>query len=230
MSSAISVKKVFKYFGNFAALRSVDLEVPAGSVLALLGRNGAGKTTLLDILAGHSQPTRGEISVGDARARESLARAIGFVGHGQRLYDDLTAEENLRFFASLYDVQGVDEKLEQWFARAGLSRFRGSRVNEFSRGMRQRLAIARAFLHDPEILLLDEPWTALDDRAIDFLSGLIADAHGNGRTVVVCSHQLREALSIATEVAVLERGKIAFRGPNTDELKSNPERLYEKIL
>ncbi len=199
-------------------------------MLALLGRNGAGKTTLLDILAGHSRPTRGEISVGDAKDRESLARVIGFVGHGQRLYDDLTAEENLRFFGSLYDVGDIEPKLDFWFERTGLARFRGSRVNEFSRGMRQRLAIARAFLHDPEILLLDEPWTALDDRAIEFLSGLIQDAHGKGCTIVICSHQLREALAIATEVAVLERGKIAFRGPNTDDLKSHPESLYERIL
>jgi len=229
MSSAISVKKVFKYFGNFAALRSVDLEAPAGSVLALLGRNGAGKTTLLEILAGHSRPSSGEISIGEARSREELSRAIGFVGHGQRLYDDLTAEENLKFFAALYDVGDIDSKLEEWFSRTGLARFRRSRVGEFSRGMRQRLAIARAFLHDPDILLLDEPWTALDDRAIEFLSDLIEDAHAKQRTVVVCSHQLREALSIATEVAVLERGSLAYRGPNTDELKAKPESLYEHI-
>jgi heme exporter protein A len=102
-------------------------------------------------------------------------------------------------------------------------------VSGFSRGMRQRLAIARAFLHEPDLLLLDEPWTALDDRAIGFLSELIREAHAAGRTVVVCSHQLREALEIADEIAVLDRGRLAFRGPNDEALRAHPETLYDRI-
>lgn len=224
---AIEVRNVFKYFGDFPALRGVSLEAPAGSILALLGRNGAGKTTLLHLFAGLSQPSTGEVKLAGA-SHEDLRRQVGFVGHGQWLYDDLTAEENLQFFGSLYGVDDLDDRIARWLAETGLERFRASRVNEFSRGMRQRLAIARAFLHDPRILLLDEPWTALDDRAIGFLSERIVEARAAGVTVVVCSHQLREALEVATEVAVLDRGKIAYRGPATDELKAHPDELYER--
>ena len=222
---AIRAVGVTKYFGDFPAIRNVSLEAPRGSVLALLGRNGAGKTTFLQMLAGLSRPSRGEIRVGDGAG--DIRSRVGIVGHGQWIYDDLTAEENLRFFARLY---GADEsRVDGWLERTGLARFRRSRVQEFSRGMRQRLTIARAFLHDPEILLLDEPWTALDDRAIEFLSELIREAREAGRTAVVCSHQLREALDVATEIAVLDRGRLAWRGPNDAELRAAPERLYERL-
>ncbi len=225
---AITVHKVFKYFGDFPALRGVSLDAPRGSILALLGRNGAGKTTLLHMFAGLSQPSTGTVQVGDGETLD-FRRKVGYVGHGQWLYDDLTAEENLKFFAGLYGVTDVDARIDRWLEQTGLSRFRRSRVNEFSRGMRQRLAIARAFLHEPEILLLDEPWTALDDRAIDFLSQKIVAARAGGTTVVVCSHQLREALQIATELAVLDRGRLIFRGPADADLKAHPDQLYERI-
>lgn len=224
---AIVVRDVFKYFGDFPALRGVSLEAEQGAILALLGRNGAGKTTLLNLFAGLSRPSSGTVVLGGASGAE-LRRQVGFVGHGQWLYDDLTAEENLRFFGALYDVDDLDGRIARWLTETGLERFRGSRVNEFSRGMRQRLAIARAFLHDPRILLLDEPWTALDDRAIGFLSERILEARKAGVTVVVCSHQLREALEVATDVAVLDRGKVAFRGPATTDLKERPDELYER--
>jgi ABC-type multidrug transport system ATPase subunit len=141
----------------------------------------------------------------------------------------LTATENLEFFARLYDVAGAGEKIQGWLEDAGLSRFQRATVGEFSRGMRQRVAVARAFLHDPEILLLDEPWTALDDRAIAFLSGKIREAQARGCTVVVCSHQLREALEVATDVAVLDRGRLALFTPNDAELRAAPETLYQRI-
>lgn len=229
-SPAILARGVTKYFGDFPALRRVDLEVAPGRVLALLGRNGAGKTTFLRVLAGLTPPTDGEIAFPAVGADSaSLRRHIGVVGHGPWIYDDLTAEENLRFFGSLYEVEDVERKLAEWIDKVGLSRFRRSRAGEFSRGMRQRLAIARAFLHEPAVLLLDEPWTALDDRAMRLLSSLAAEARGRGRTVVICSHQLSEALALADEVALLDRGRIAFRGPNDDALRSAPESLYERM-
>ncbi len=225
-AAAISLRDVWKYFGDFPAVRGVSLEIPEGVILALLGRNGAGKTTLLRVMGGLLRPSKGEVSVGDARDRRA---SIGMVGHGEWIYDDLTAEENLQFFAQLYNVDDAAAKISSWLDTVGLSRFRRSRAGEFSRGMRQRLSIARALLHDPKILLLDEPWTALDDRAVDLLSSLLLDARKQRRTVVVCSHQLREALHIATELAVIDRGRLIFTGPNTDELKSSPEQFYQKI-
>ena len=226
--AALSVRGVTKFFGDFPAIRGVSLEVESGATLALLGRNGAGKTTLLHMLAGLSQPTDGVIEIGLA-AGQDIRRKVGLVGHGQWLYDDLTAAENLRFFGDLYGVPDLSASIQKWLARVGLERFHNARVAGFSRGMRQRLAIARAFLHEPDLLLLDEPWTALDDRAIAFLSDLLRDARGEGRTVVVCSHQLREALEIADEVAVLDRGKLAWRGPNDEDLRARPETLYDRI-
>ena len=225
---ALSVLGVTKFFGDFPAIRGVNLEIPHGVTLALLGRNGAGKTTMLHMLAGLSQPTDGSIRIGLA-GENDIRNHVGLVGHGQWLYDDLTAGENLRFFGDLYGVEDVDARIAKWLERTGLARFRDARVSGFSRGMRQRLAIARAFLHEPDLLLLDEPWTALDDRAIAFLSELIRSARGEGKTIVVCSHQLREALEIADEIALLDRGRLAWRGPNDQSLRAHPETLYDRI-
>jgi heme exporter protein A len=227
--SAIRVENVTKFFGDFPAVRSVSFELARGSVLALLGRNGAGKTTMLDMLAGISSPSKGSIEIGGAVDDVDRRRKVGILGHGQWLYDDLTATENLEFFARLYDVPRAAEKIQGWLEDAGLARFHRATVGEFSRGMRQRVAVARAFLHDPEILLLDEPWTALDDRAIEFLSGKILSAQKRGCTIVVCSHQLREALDVATEVAVLDRGRLALFSPNDADLRAAPETLYQRI-
>jgi heme ABC exporter ATP-binding subunit CcmA len=227
---AIRARGVSKFFGDFPALRNVDLEVRSGRVLAMLGRNGAGKTTLLRILAGLSRPTHGEVSFpssgGDARDNR---RRIGVIGHGTWIYDELTAEENIRFFCRLYGVADRGRVASEWLDRVGLQRFRHARAGEYSRGMRQRLTIARAFLHDPSVLLLDEPWTALDDRAMDLLSSLVREAKARGRSVVICSHQLREAVELADEVALLHRGRIAYRGPADARLRRDPQSLYDRI-
>ncbi len=226
---AISIQNVWKFFGDFAAVRDVSLEIPPGTILALLGRNGAGKTTMLRMMAGLSRPSRGEISVSGREWGKQNSSNIGVVGHGEWIYNDLSARENLEFFGRLYKVDDLDGAVGRWLETVGLSRFRNARVSEFSRGMRQRLAIARAFLHDPRVLLLDEPWTALDDRAALLLSSLLRDAQSRGCSVVVCSHQLREALEVATRVAVIDRGKLIFQGPNSDDFKAAPEDFYQKI-
>ncbi len=228
--AAIAVRGVSKFFGDFPALREVDLEIRAGSALALLGRNGAGKTTLLRVLAGICAPTKGEVSFpgGADHGRDRRSR-VGIVGHGTWIYDDLTAEENLRFFAGLYGVDNSGEAVGAWLRQVGLERFRDARAGEFSRGMRQRLTIARAFLHDPAVLLLDEPWTALDDRAVELLSSLVVAARRSGKCAVICSHQLREAVGVADEVALLHRGRIAYRGRVDDNLRRDPQSLYEHV-
>lgn len=228
--TAICVRRVSKYFGDFPALRRVELEIRSGRVLAVMGRNGAGKTTLLRVLAGLTRPTRGSVSFpatgGDARRNRAR---IGVVGHGAWIYDDLTAEENLLFFCRLYRVAGARRVVAEWLSRVGLGDFRHLRAAECSRGMRQRLTIARAFLHDPDVLLLDEPWTALDDRAMQLLSTAIAGARAGGRTVVICSHQLREAVEVADEVALLHRGRLVYHGRVDEGLRREPGALYSRI-
>jgi heme exporter protein A len=226
-SPLITARGVWKFFGDFAALRDINLEIPTGATLALLGRNGAGKTTFLRMLAALSRPSKGSITIADGELRsQSQRRRIGVIGHGIWIYDELTAAENLEFFGRLYGVGDSKQRVDQWLESTGLERVRNRPAREFSRGMRQRLAIARAFFHEPEILLLDEPFTALDDRAAELLAGLIRQAHDQGRTAIISTHQLREALTLATHIAILDRGKLAFRGPNTDEVRAAPEAFY----
>ena len=225
--SAVAIEGVWKFFGDYPALKDVTFHVDPGACLALLGRNGAGKTTLLRILAGLSKTAKGSITIlgGDARA-EATRKRIGVLGHGIGVYEELSAFENLRLFAKLYELPDPRKTSLEWLERTGLDRVRDGLVREFSRGMRQRLAVARAFLHNPSLLLLDEPFTALDDRAIAVLQGLLKDALHEGRTIIMSTHQLREALELATDVALINRGKLAFRGERTREMLDDPGWLY----
>ena len=225
--SAVAIEGVWKFFGDYPALRDISFTVEGGACLALLGRNGAGKTTLLRILAGLSKPGRGSITVLGKDAREETTRrTIGVLGHGIGVYEELSAYENLRLFARLYGIADPNKTAREWLDRTGLDRVRDGLVREFSRGMRQRLAVARAFLHDPSLLLLDEPFTALDDRAIKVLQDLLTSALQEGRTIIMSTHQLREALELATDVALINRGKLAFRGERTREMAEDPGWLY----
>ncbi len=225
--SAVAAEGIWKYYGDFPALRDISLRVEPGACLALLGRNGAGKTTLLRILAGLSRPSRGSVRVFDQESREPATRGkIGILGHGIAVYDEFSAFENLRLFAGLYGLPDPAGTAREWLARTGLERVANGPVREFSRGMRQRLALARAFLHEPSVLLLDEPFTALDDRAIAVLQSLLAEARAASRTIILSTHQLREALELATHVALVNRGKLAFTGERTAEMLADPAWLY----
>ena len=154
MTAALNADKLWKFFGDYPAIRDLSLAVEPGSCLALLGRNGAGKTTFLRMAAGLSRAARGSITVLGDDVRSDTARArIGVLGHGIGVYDELSAIENLRLFAKLYEVRDADAKCRQWLERVGLERVERGLVREFSRGMRQRLAIARACLHNPSVLL-----------------------------------------------------------------------------
>lgn len=224
---AIAVEGLWKFYGDFPALRDIQMNVEPGQCLALLGRNGAGKTTLLRSIAGLSLTAKGKISIlGTSIHEQETRRKIGILGHGIGVYDELSAIENLRLFARLYDVENAEAVAQQWLERTGLGNVATGLVREFSRGMRQRLAVARAFLHSPQVLLLDEPFTALDDRAIALLQSLLRDALAEGKTMVMSTHQLREALELATHVGLLVRGKIAFFGERTREMLEDPGWLY----
>lgn len=225
--NALEVEGVWKYYGDFPALADVMLRTAAGSALALLGRNGAGKTTLLRIIAGLSRASRGSVKIQGFDARdEATRRRIGVLGHGISVYDELSAVENLRLFGRLYGLADPNKRADEMLDRVGLTRVRDGLAREFSRGMRQRLAVARAFLHDPEVLLLDEPFTALDDRAIAVLQSMLKDMLARGRTIVMSTHQLREALELATHVALIQRGKIAYAGERTQQMLEDTGWLY----
>jgi heme exporter protein A len=225
--AALEVNGVWKYYGDFPALRDIAFRVIPGSTVALLGRNGAGKTTLLRILAGLSKPSRGAVTINGMNVREEATRRrIGVLGHGISLYEEMSAAENLRLFAKLYGVANPEKRVDEMLERTGLDRVRDGLAREFSRGMRQRLAVARVFLHDPEILILDEPFTALDDRAIAVLQSLLNEMHARGRTIVMSTHQLREALELATHVAMLQRGQIVHAGERKQEMIDDTGWLY----
>lgn len=210
---AIQVSGLTKSFGPHRVLRGVDLVVHAGEFVALLGPNGAGKTTLIHILATLGRPTGGDVLVaghsvkGDPRL---IRRSLGLVSHQTFLYGDLTAEENLRFYGALYRVPHLDERVRYLLEKVGLYERRRDVVRTFSRGMQQRLSIARAILHDPPILLLDEPDTGLDQQAIRMLAELLSVFGAESRTVLMTTHQLERARELGTRVAILAGGRLCL--------------------
>jgi ABC-type multidrug transport system ATPase subunit len=151
---------------------------------------------------------------------------VGVLGHAIGIYDELSAMENLRLFARLYNIPDEDVSAMKWLERVGLDRVANGLVREFSRGMRQRLAVARAFLHDPDVLLLDEPFTSLDDKAIAVLQTVLRQGLAEGKTVIMSTHQLREALELATHVVLMNRGRLAYHGPRSQEMLEDPGWLY----
>ncbi|MFN8474243.1 MAG: heme ABC exporter ATP-binding protein CcmA [Anaerolineae bacterium] len=212
-AALLSVRRLSKRFGGFWALREVDLDVRDGEVLTLFGPNGAGKTTLMRIVAGLSKATDGEIRLGGATFRSasiSPRRLLGFVSHQPLLYPDLTAQENLVFFAKLYDLPGPETRAAELLERVGLAHRAHQPVRQFSRGMQQRVAIARALLHDPRLLLLDEPYTGLDPVAMDWLTGMLAGLTRQGHTILMTSHDLDRGVAVANRVAILASGCLAY--------------------
>jgi heme exporter protein A len=225
----IRARGLTKLYGDFPALQNVDLDVRQGEFLALLGRNGAGKSTLLKLLAMLASPSMGSLTIGgferDA-GREQVCRRLGLLGHDTFLYDELTAEENLSFYASLYQVPSAPAAVLQTLESVGLAAFRKELVRNFSRGMRQRLTIGRLFLHGPDLLLLDEPFNGLDDRAVILLENLLREAHRQAKTILLCTHQLELALKLATSLLILDRGKVAYLGPNRPDREPEMRELY----
>jgi heme exporter protein A len=216
----IQVRKLVKRFGPLTVLREVDLEVSSGEFVALLGPNGAGKTTLLRILGTLSRPTSGLVKIASyqlPQAGASIRAHLGVVSHQPLLYGDLTAGENLQFYGKLYAIGG--ERIAEVLDLVGLTRRKDHLVRTFSRGMQQRLTIGRAILHNPRILLLDEPHTGLDQEAGEILDQVLQAVALEGRTVVMTSHDLVRAAGLATRVDLLSRGKIVASS-STDKMDS----------
>ena len=207
----IQVRDLTKSFGPRAALT-----VDAGEFVALVGPNGAGKTTLLRILATLTHPTSGEVRIAGldpVKAGEAVRRRIGFLSHRTLLYEDLSAEQNLRFYAQMYDLTDGQSRVEELLERVGLAERRRDLVRTFSRGMQQRLAVARAVLPRPQVLLLDEPYTGLDVNAAQALTDLLGELVSEGCATLLTTHDLERGLAAAGRVLVLARGRIVHDEP-----------------
>jgi heme exporter protein A len=216
----IEVRSLTKVFGLNPVLRGLDLDVARGEFLTLLGPNGSGKSTLLRILGALSRPTSGTVKIGgwELPGEADYVRAqLGVVSHLPLLYDTLTAEENLMFFARLYNMPPENRRMrvDYLLRRVGLAKRARDTVQTYSRGMQQRLAIARAILHDPAVLLLDEPYTGLDQDAAGLLDELLREVAVAGRTVIMTTHDLQRGHALADRIAILSRGKIAFDAPTS---------------
>ena len=229
----ITVKKLVKRFGLKTVLRGVDFAAQPGEFVALLGPNGAGKTTFLRILASLSRPSLGHVSIAGytlpAQAAQVRAR-LGVVSHLPLLYGDLTAEENLRFYARMYNIPNPESRITEVLEMVGLEARRRDLVRTFSRGMQQRLAIGRAVLHDPEVMLFDEPYTGLDQDASSMLDVVLKTVAAQGRTVVMTSHDLARAEDLATRFDILSRGVISASAARGELNKTNLLAFYKQAL
>jgi heme exporter protein A len=207
----IEVTRLIKRFGPKTVLRGLDFQVAQGEFVALLGPNGAGKSTFLRILASLSRPNLGRVSIAGYALPDHAAEVrqrLGVVTHLPLVYGELTAEENLRFYGRMYGVERLEKRIDEVLDQVGLAGRRRDLVRIYSRGMQQRLAIGRAVLHDPEVLLLDEPHTGLDQDASEMLDTALRAVSARGRTVVLTSHDLARVTGLAERFDVLTRGKI----------------------
>ncbi|MCC6765800.1 MAG: heme ABC exporter ATP-binding protein CcmA [Deltaproteobacteria bacterium] len=213
-AAVIAADAVGKAFGRTVVLRDVTLRIDAGDAVAVFGPNGAGKSTMLRLFAGLMAPTSGRLRVFDVTGPDpAVRRRVGLVAHQSFLYPDLTARENLRFYARMFGLGDADERVRIWLERVALTEAGARPVRLFSRGMEQRLALARALIHDPDLVILDEPWTGLDAAAADWLADLLRELRDRGRTIVVATHDFRRGVDVATRVLIVHRGRVAWDGP-----------------
>ena len=229
----ITVRKLVKRFGLKTVLRGMNFSVEPGEFVALLGPNGAGKTTFLRILASLSRPTMGYVNIaGYSLPHQAAAvrRRLGVVSHLALLYGDLTAEENLRFYARMYDITQAEKRVSDVLEMVGLASRRRDLVRTFSRGMQQRLAIGRAVLHDPEVMLFDEPHTGLDQDACQMLDTVLREVAARGRTVVMTSHDLARVADLASRFDILSRGVITDSVQRSEMDPNNLLAFYRQAI
>ena len=225
---AVRIRSLSKAFGRAPALRGVDLDVPAGATLSLLGPNGSGKTTLIRAVASLTRPDSGDVAVCGVPIHTrgpAARRMIGLVGHDPLLYDDLTARENLRFVCRVFGVDRADARIEDVSAAMGMSANLDRKAGVMSHGMKKRFSIARALLHDPPVLLLDEPESGLDREAVELLDAIISQRDA-GRTTIMTTHDMDRALALGDRVAALRDGRVVYDealSGNADEVRRELE-------
>jgi len=233
VGSVVEARGLVREYGAVVAVDGVDLTLGAGEFLTIFGPNGAGKSSLLGMLGGALRPTRGTIAVGGRPldfGDPAWRTSIGMVSHRGFLYPQLTVEENLLFYGRLFGLRDLAERIPERLERVGLAQRARTSVHKLSHGMRQRLALARALLHDPELVLLDEPYTGLDPAAAVVLREVLHELGDRRRTVVMVTHNLTEGLALATRAAIQVRGRIAWHGDTADVDRNGFEHLYHDVV
>jgi heme exporter protein A len=227
---AIDVRNLTKSFGNHLALDGIDLTVEPCETLAIFGPNGAGKTTLIKILASIMKPSAGEVFINGFDIKhnaEDVRSQIGIVSHQTFLYNNLTAYENLLFYSRMYDVADSKQRIYQVVSMVGMQLRMHDKISTLSRGMQQRLSIARCLIHKPLIILLDEPETGLDQQAISMLWGALKEDGVKKRTIVFTSHSLERGLNACDKLIILNKGKIAHLQPSMGLDLAGLEKAYK---
>jgi ABC-type multidrug transport system ATPase subunit len=213
-SLAVELKGLRKSFGRMPVLRDLDLDVPWGEVLTILGPNGSGKTTLIKILATLAKPDSGSVHVAgfdSKRSGQNIRRNTGVVTHDTLLYDDLTGYENLKFFARMFGLDNAGDRIMRCAGLMGMTSRLHDRIGTLSHGMKKRFSIARALLHDPLVLILDEPESGLDQEALSMMENVIRDKSNPHRTVIMTTHNFESGMTLGDRMAILSRGRIAFQ-------------------
>ena len=230
---AIQTERLTKKFGREYALNNLDLHIDRGKFITILGPNGAGKSTLLRILATLAKPTSGHVFVNgqDLTRNSATIRAnIGILPHQVLLYGRLTAYENLHLFGRLYGIPSIETRVAECLSIMGISHLRHELTQTLSRGMQQRLAIARAILHDPNILLLDEPYTGLDQAAVQHLDDLLHTLHAQGKTILMTTHAIDRLDNLAADILILAQGRMVLSASRAQIQGTDIKTLYENSL
>ena len=220
-------------YGTVVAVNGIDLELRAGDFLTIFGPNGAGKTSLLSLLGGRLRPSGGEVYVGGDRldfGATGWRSRIGVLSHQSFLYAHLTVAENLRFFGTLFGLTDLDRRIPERLAQVGLADRADFKARQLSHGMRQRAALARALLHDPELVLLDEPYTGLDPYASSVLRDVLSSLKDGQRTVVMVTHNLTQGLELSNRIAIQVRGRFAWYGMRSEVRPEDFEHFYHRVV
>ncbi|GAB6151383.1 ABC transporter ATP-binding protein [Desulfosporosinus burensis] len=223
-----------KTYGRKNVLRDISVRIPTGEFVAVLGPNGAGKSTLLKILALISKPDSGEVKIGDKSLvdiKDELKHKIGIISHSSFLYPELTAYENLQFYGRLYGIDNLEEQIITIIKKVGLILALNEPVYTFSRGMLQRLSIARALIHNPEVILLDEPFTGLDQQGISLLEDVLKDLKSSYKTILMVTHSFEQGMDDVDRILIVNKGQIAADFPTEDLQAGDLLRIYhEKVV
>jgi len=229
----IEFKNVNKKYGHIQALKDVSVSFEKGEFISIFGPNGAGKSTFLKLLCTMTGPTSGDILFEGTKLKklkDDFRSRFGVISHQPFLYSELTAMENLQFYARLYGVQNIDERIKELMDKVELYKRRNDRVRGYSRGMLQRLSITRALLHNPDIVVLDEPYTGLDAHASGILTRILTELFDNKHTIVMVTHNMQQGYDAASRLAIIRRGQLVFDKPKSDISITDFEKVYTEAV